>query len=315
MPEGIELPRRGRRTAEHVALVADAVDRVPDRRFGAGQVRVRLVVGATHELEPTVGQERADVVAILGIGVPVRLQVVQLGQDELVVGVAPGDLEMGPDERETGLLERRPVLDGRAPRLGVGRLRVPPDRVVVEVGDQVHPPAGLLDGELERQALRARTVLDHDDAIDKLARSRRRIDHDPDLETRFLAVSERSEDHRLAGSNLPSLDADARRLAGCRRGATHDDPDDLAWRRLGADEQVGRFDRDDLHRLAPGCRAGAGAGADPSLDGITPGMSRVVAEDAARLVDREQGVEVAGAGAQLDRREAFGEELSCSGDP
>ena len=86
VPERVELPRGGRRAAEHVALVADPVDRVADRRFGARQVGVGLVVGAADELEPRLGQELPDVLAVLRIGVPVGLEVVELGQHELVVG-------------------------------------------------------------------------------------------------------------------------------------------------------------------------------------------------------------------------------------
>ena len=293
MPERVELPRRGRGAAEHVALVADPVDRVADGRFGARQVRVRLVVRAADELEPGLGQELPDVRAILGIGVPVRLEVVELCEDELVVGVAPGHLEMRLDEREAGLLERRAVLDRRTPGLGVGRLRVPPDRVVVEVGDQVHPPAGFLDGELEGQALRPLAVLDDDLGIEQVARRGRCVDRHADLEACLITIGQRPEADRRLGPHVRALDAHLGGRACATLRAAQDDAYDLAGSRLGADEQVGRFDRDDVHRLAP---AGRGRpGPDPSIDGVAPGVRRVIAEQTPCLVDRQQRVEVAGA--------------------
>ena len=55
VPEHVELPRGGRVGAEHVALKADAVHEVADRRLGAGEVGVGLVVGAAHDLDAAVG--------------------------------------------------------------------------------------------------------------------------------------------------------------------------------------------------------------------------------------------------------------------
>ena len=148
--EDVELPRGGRVGAEHVTLKTDAVHEVSDRGFGAGEVGVGFVVGAAHHLDAAVGDEPAQVGAVLGMGVPERLEVVDLGQHELVFGFAPRRLEMGPHQVETVGLAAAP---GRvlAPHAGVGRLGVPPHRVVVEVADHMERPAGFGDGEHERR--------------------------------------------------------------------------------------------------------------------------------------------------------------------
>ena len=85
--EHVELPRGGRLGTHHVALKAHAVHEVSDRRLGAGQVGVRLVVGAAHDFDAPVADEPAQVGAVLGMGVPVRLEVVDLGEHELVIRV------------------------------------------------------------------------------------------------------------------------------------------------------------------------------------------------------------------------------------
>ena len=100
MAEDVELPRGGRVGAEHVALKADAVHEVSDGRLGAGEVGVRFVVGAAHHLDATVGDEPAQVGAVLGVGVPVRLEVVDLGEHELVLRFAPGHFEVGVHQVE-----------------------------------------------------------------------------------------------------------------------------------------------------------------------------------------------------------------------
>ena len=152
--EHVELPRGGRVGAQHVALKSDAVHQVSDRRFRAGEVGVGFVVGAAHHLDAALGDEPAQVGAVLGAGVPVRLEVVHLGQHELVLGLAAGHLQMRVHQFEAvGLPAARRVL---APLAGVGALRVPPDRVVVKVADHEHRPAGLGDGELERHGWRGR---------------------------------------------------------------------------------------------------------------------------------------------------------------
>ena len=88
--------------------------------------------------------------AILRVGIPVRLEIVELGQDEGVVGVPAGGIEVGLDQIEAMRLEiGRPRLASLLPRLGIGGLGVPPHRVVVKVGDHEHLPAGLLDHDLK----------------------------------------------------------------------------------------------------------------------------------------------------------------------
>jgi hypothetical protein len=77
--------------------------------------------------------------------VEVRLEVVELGEHELVVGVAPRLFQVQPHEVERGPRVRQsPVLVRQhEPGLGELPLGVPPHRVVVEVRDHPHRPAGL----------------------------------------------------------------------------------------------------------------------------------------------------------------------------
>ena len=147
--EHVELPGGGRVGAEHVTLKSDAVHQVSDRRLRAGEVGVGLVVGAAHDLHPALGDQPAQVGAVLGMGVPVRLEVVHFGQHELVFGFAAGHFQMRVDQLES---RWSGGLSGRVlgPDAGVGALGVPPHRVVVEVADHEHRPAGLGDGERER---------------------------------------------------------------------------------------------------------------------------------------------------------------------
>ena len=149
--EDVELPRGGRVATEHVPLKPDAVHKVSDCRLGAGEVGVGFVVGAAHDLHPTFGDQPAQVGAVLGMGVPVRLEVVHLGQHEFVFGFAASHFQMRVHQLESVGLAG---LSGRVlgPDAGVGALRVPPHRVVVEVADHEHRPPGLGDGERERRA-------------------------------------------------------------------------------------------------------------------------------------------------------------------
>ena len=151
VPEHVELPGGGRVGAEHVALKAYAVHEVSDRGLWARQVGVRLVVGAAHHLDAAVGDEPAQVGTVLGMGVPVGLEVVHLGQHELVLRLTTGHFEMRVHQLEAVGLAA-PARRILAPHAGVRRLRVPPHRVVVEVADHVHGPTGLGDGEDERRA-------------------------------------------------------------------------------------------------------------------------------------------------------------------
>ncbi len=144
--EHVELPRGGGVGAQHVTLKTVSVHHVSDGCFRSDEVGVRFVVGAAHHLDAALGEEPAQVGAVLGVGVPVRLEVVHLRQHELVFGLAAGQLQVGMDQFEgVGLAPRRVF----GPLAGIGALGVPPDRVVVEVTDHEHGPPGLGDGELE----------------------------------------------------------------------------------------------------------------------------------------------------------------------
>ena len=86
--------------------------------------------------------------------------------------------------------------------------------------------------------------------VEDLARTRRSLDADPDLEPSLLARRERAERERLRRLQTRPLDAHASLFAGLGRGFPQHEADDLARRLLRADEQVGRFGGDDLHQLA-----------------------------------------------------------------
>ena len=119
-PERVQHPGAVRVAAEHVALMADPVDRVADGGLGAGQVGVRLVVVAADDLDPALGHQRAQVRPVLGVGVEVGLEVVDLGQHELVVGVGPGRVQVQPDQLERGAHLRAARRPRRAAAAGTG---------------------------------------------------------------------------------------------------------------------------------------------------------------------------------------------------
>ena len=148
--ERVEHPGRTRVRSQHVPLEAHPVHGVADGCLGAGQVRVRLVVGAADEFRAAVAEQLPQLGPVLRERVEVRLEVVDLGEHELVVGVPPRLLHVQPDEVERGpRVGQLPVLvREHQPRLGELALRVPPNRVVVEVADHPHRPAGLGHGEL-----------------------------------------------------------------------------------------------------------------------------------------------------------------------
>ena len=229
--EDVQLPRGARVGAEYVALKTHSMHEVSDRRLGAGQIGVRLVVGTPHHLDSALGDEPAQVLAVLGMGVPVRLEVVDLGEHEFVLRLAAGHLEMRTYQLQTVGLTA-PARRVLAPYAGVGRLRVPPDRVVVEVADHVHRPARLGDGEHERRLRVAgqhpRRPLLADD------RTRNRHGH-------FDCPVGGINDHRRRRGQTLALDADLRRTASVG------DPHQLqrCVRRPG--EQLRRLRGDDVH--------------------------------------------------------------------
>jgi hypothetical protein len=250
--EGVELPRRRRLRAEHVALEAHAVHEVPDRRLGVGEVGVRLVVGAAHDLDAALRDEPAQRRAVLREGVPVRLQVVDLGEHEPVVRLGEREVEVGLDQVEPGELAAAAVRAGEVqlvPGDGVGGLRVPPDRVVVEVGDHVHGPARLRHGQVE---VLLRTAGHHPCRQYRAGHRAAGVhaDLDGDLPVRHHV-------HRFRCRDTRALDVHAGAAGRCEG-----DPDDLEERLGGAREQLGRRHGENSHvrhcgalirKTQPGC--------------------------------------------------------------
>ena len=230
VPEDVELPRGGRVGAEHVALKAHAVHEVSNGRLGAGEVGVRFVVGAAHHLDAAVGDEPAQVGTVLGMGVPVRLEVVHLGEHELVLGLTPGHLEVGAHQIEpVGLTA--PAGRVLGPHAGVGRLGVPPHGVVVEVADHVHRPAGLGDGEHERRAASPASTR----AV------RCSPDDRPVTATGTSTLPSPGSARGLAPSDHRPRHGRSRRTAGVG------DPHQLQRRVRRPDEQLRRLRGDDVH--------------------------------------------------------------------
>ncbi len=218
---------------------------VPDRGLRTGQVRVGLVVGAAHHLDAPVGDEPQQVGAILGVGVEVRLEVVDLGEDEFVLRLAARHLQVRGHQREGVVLLARA---GRVlgPQAGVGALGVPPHRVVVEVADHVHGPArfGIFEFEDEfgvhrrRSGDRPRSAAPPGDRI---------VNPNRDLHHPFP----RPGDRRAGGAQSVALNAD---LNGRGRSGVVNAHD--LQRIIGiADEQFGGFGGADLH-LSKSTRAG-----------------------------------------------------------
>ncbi len=226
MPERVEHPRCGRVRAQHLALVAQAVDGVADRGLGAGQVGVRLVVTAADDLDPARPDELEQVRAVLRMGVEVRLEVVDLGQHELVVRVAPGLVEMQPDQLEGGSRVRQAAvgIGQEDPGLGELALGAPPDRVIVEVADHPHRPPGLGGGdrgrplhpERGRPAAGRPGALGDDGDLPGAARRVRRRHLDADLDLGLLAGAGCGGQRRLRGGHSRPRDADGDRAR--RRG-------------------------------------------------------------------------------------------------
>ncbi len=205
------------------------MDDVADGGLGAGEVGVRLVVGAADEFDLSAVQQQPQGLAALGVLVEVGLQVVDFGEDERVHRIPQGEVQVGVDEREAVALPERAgggVCGEQLPRGGVGGLGVPPDRVVVEVRDQEHRPAGFgdFDQRLHNGALRP------DGDREPVARPGLGVDLQRDF------------DQPRAGR----LTADARAADGDPGGRAADrHPQDLARVVLGADEQVGALDGGD----------------------------------------------------------------------
>ncbi len=121
--------------------------------LGPGQVGVGLVVVAADDLHPAGRDELPQLRPVLRVGVEVRLEVVDLGQHEFVVRVLPGVRQVQRDQLERGAHRGQlaMLVGQQQPGLGEVALGVPPDRVVVEVADHPHRPAGLGGPDLGRQ--------------------------------------------------------------------------------------------------------------------------------------------------------------------
>lgn len=153
--EDVELPGGARVGAEGAAVQGEAVDGAADGGLGGGEVGGGLVVRAADDLHAALGDQRAQLGAVGGVGVPVGLEVVDLGEHEAVRRVLAGLLEVERDQREGGDAGVLPAalglagLRGDVPEGGVGGLGVPPHGVVVEVRDEADGPAGLGDDQAE----------------------------------------------------------------------------------------------------------------------------------------------------------------------
>ena len=184
MAEHVQLPGTPGIGAHHVALEAEPVHGRPDGSLRTGQVRVRLVVGSADDLDAAGLDQGPELCAAVGIKVPVGLEVVHLGEDNLVPRVDPCPLEMGLDQCQPAVLEGLPAVlcpDQLVPAGGVAGLGVPPDRVVVEVGNHEHPPTWLPYHHIAPGLGPSLTGLhDGSDGHDA-ARGQRRVEQDRDL--------------------------------------------------------------------------------------------------------------------------------------
>ena len=184
MAEHIQLPGAPRISAHHVALEAEPVHGRPDGSLRAGQVRVRFVVGSANDLDSAGLDQGPELSAAVGIKVPVGLEVVHLGEDNLVARVDTCPLEMGLDQRQPTVLEGLPAIlgpDQLVPAGGVAGLGVPPDRVVVEVGNHEHPPTWLPYHRIAPGLGPSLAGLHDGSEGDDAARGQRRVEPDRDL--------------------------------------------------------------------------------------------------------------------------------------
>ncbi len=155
--EHVELPGGARGGAEGAAVQGEPVDGAADGALGGGEVGGGLVVRAADDLDAALGDQGAQLGAVLGTAVPVRLEVVDLAEHEAVRGVLARLLQVERDQGEGGDAGVLPAALGLAgpqrgvPQGGVRGLGVPPQGVVVEVRDEPDGPARLGDGQAERQ--------------------------------------------------------------------------------------------------------------------------------------------------------------------
>ena len=237
--ERVQHPRGPRVTARHLPLVAQAVNGIADRGLGAGQVGVGLVVVAADDLHPAVRDELAQHGPVSRVSVQVGLEVVDLGQHELVVRVVTRGRQVQCDQLERGAHLGQPAVLVRQQQPGLGELAlgVPPHRVVVEVADHPHGPAGLGHRDLGRQLGPAgRALGDHCDRP-ALARPGRR--GHPHADFRGLLPARRREvqpgGHRCADRRPGHRDLDRPGIPPAI--AVHGYQHELQWFRRGAAEQ------------------------------------------------------------------------------
>ena len=253
VPERVQRPGDRRVRAEHVPLVPEPVDDVADRGLGRGQVGVGLVVRAADEFRPPGRDQLPQFRPVLRVRVEVRLEVVHLGQHELVVGVVAGRVQVQPHQLERRAHVGQPAVLARhrQPRLGEPALGVPPDRVVVEVADHPDGPPRLGGGDLARLlGPGAGALRDHRHA-EPAARPVRGGDGHRDLGGPFRARGQLADAGRPRRGHPGALDPDVdrARCARPRRPARHGDPHDLARAAFGADEQGGGLCLHDPHDL------------------------------------------------------------------
>src|SRR6266536_928020 len=273
MAEYIEHPGCGWVTAQDVALVANAVDRVPDRCFRTREVGVRLVVVAAHELEPALPEQAPQLVTPMRMSVEVGLEVVDLGEYELVVWVLPGHVQVQADELERGaeLGEPAVLIWQQQPALGELALGVPPHWVVVEVADHPHRPArhgrddlcaGLRPGW---PALRDYGRLPAGALGDGCRES------NTHLRDILLAGAPRAQPGGLGGAHGRAFDAYGHRAIGgsvvgpvggrIHRVYQDRDPNNLHRTLHGPGEKLGRLNGRDPHRVSLRRRSASWAGA------------------------------------------------------
>ncbi len=283
VPERVKRPGDRRVRAEHVPLVPEPVDDVADRGLRRGQVGVGLVVRAADEFRPPGRDQLPQFRPVLRVRVEVRLEVVHLGQHELVVGVVAGRVQVQPHQLERRAHVRQPaVLAGhRQPRLGEAALGVPPHRVVVEVADHPDGPPRLGGGDLARAARPGCRGPPRSPSRSACcpARAGRRRSPGPRRSVPRRAAARRCRPAAAWSPRgpRPGPGPGPCRRARARRPARHRDPHDLARAAFGADEQRGGLCLHDPHDLivtrhgpvsAPGRRlrrsaAGVRAGPGP----------------------------------------------------
>ena len=186
--------------------------------------------------------------AILRVGVPVGLQIVEFGQHEGVVGVPPGGVEVSLDEVEAvGLEVRRPRLAGLLPGFGISRLRVPPHRVVVEMRNHEHLPAGFLDHDFEWVAVGAPSRVQNRLRGEALGRRGGLVDRQRHFDCPLVAGLEIRHLDRQYRVGQVAFHPHGRR-AGLRE--RHHDPGHLKDASVPLDEEIGRMGGNDRQLLA-----------------------------------------------------------------